>query len=129
MTVELDHTIVPARNRDASAQRLAQLLDVPCGPAPLGPFYAVYVNEGLTLDFIETDEEFPVYHFCFRVDDADFERILGRIREAGIGFRSTVQGPMNGQVNTEYGGKMVYWNEPEGHQWEILTASYARQPT
>lgn len=128
MSIELDHAIVPARNRDASAQRLAQLLGVPCGPAPLGPFYAVYVNDGLTLDFIGSDEDFPVYHFCFRVDEARFDQILGRIRAAGIAFRSDVRGPMDGRINTEYGGRMIYWNEPEGHQWEILTASYARQP-
>jgi hypothetical protein len=24
-------------------------------------------------------------------------------------------------------GSIVCWNEPDGHQWEMLTASYARQ--
>lgn len=52
MTIELDHVIVSARNRDASARQLAQLLGVPCGPAREGPFFAVHVNDGLTLDFI-----------------------------------------------------------------------------
>lgn len=127
MSIELDHAIVPAHDRDASAQRLAQLLGVPCGPAALGPFYAVYVNEGLTLDFIQTEDAVEVYHFCFRVDEQRFDQILERIRAAGIAFRSNVRGPMDGQVNSEYGGRMVYWNEPEGHQWEILTKSYARQ--
>ncbi|TAK85205.1 MAG: VOC family protein [Aquabacterium sp.] len=127
MTIELDHVIVSARNRDASARQLAQLLGVPCGPAREGPFFAVYVNDGLTLDFIQTDAPFPIEHFCFRVSDAGFDAILGRIREAGIAFRSSVRGPVDGKVNTGYGGKMIYWNEPEGHQWEILTVSYARQ--
>ena len=126
MTVHLDHLIISARNRDASARLLAHLLDVPCGPAREGPFFAVYLNDGLTLDFIETDEAFPVEHFCFRVDDGEFDRILERIRNAGIRYRSSVRGPQDGQVNTAYGGKMIYWNEPEGHQWEVLTASYAR---
>ena len=30
-------------------------------------------------------------------------------------------------VSTGYGGRMVYWNEPESHQWEMLTVSYARR--
>ncbi|MGE8321218.1 MAG: VOC family protein [Comamonas sp.] len=128
MSIELDHVIVSARHRDTSARQLAQLLGVPCGPTREGPFFAVYVNAGLTLDFIETDESFPVEHFCFRVSEADFDAILARLRAAGIAFRSTVRGPMDGQVNTGYGGRMVYWNEPEGHQWEMLTVSYARQP-
>lgn len=128
MAIELDHIIISARNRDASARQLAHLLGVPCGPAAAGPFFAVYVNDGLTLDFIETDEAFPVEHFCFRVGDDEFDAILGRIQAAGIAYRSAVHGPVDGKVNTGFGGRMVYWNAPEGHQWEILTASYARQP-
>lgn len=129
MTVELDHAIVAARRRDESAQLLARLLGVPCGPAAAGPFYAVYINDGLTLDFIATDAEFPVEHFCFRVSEQEFDSILNRIKAAGIAFRSSVRGPIDGLINTTYGGKMIYWNEPEGHQWEILTHSYARRPT
>ena len=126
--VELDHTIVPSHNKLAAARQLAELLDVPWAErAALGPFTPVFVNEGLTLDFIDTDEDFPIYHFCFRVDQAGFDAILGRIKAAGIAFRSNVRGPVDMQVNTELGGSLVYWNEPDGHQWEILTQSYARQ--
>jgi catechol 2,3-dioxygenase-like lactoylglutathione lyase family enzyme len=128
MTVHLDHTIVPSHTRDASAQRLAQLLGVPCGPARLGPFFAVYLNDGLTLDFIQTDEPFPIYHFAFRVGDDEFAAILGRIQAAGIPYRSDVAGEFNNRINHDYGGSLVYWNEPDGHQWEMLTVSYAREP-
>ncbi|MDB5776756.1 MAG: bleomycin resistance protein [Herbaspirillum sp.] len=129
MPVELDHTIVPSHHKVVSAKLLAELLDVPWAEAGLGPFSPVYVNEGLTLDFIETAESFPIYHFCFRVSQKEFDAILGRIQAAGIQYRSSVHGPMDMQINTEYGGSMIYWNEPDGHQWEILTVSYARQPT
>lgn len=128
MSIELDHTIVPAHDRDASAQRLAQLLGVPCGRAAAGPFYAVYVNDGLTLDFIQTSEPFEAYHFAFRVDDATFDAILGRLREAEIPYRGNVHGPMDNRVASWDGGRMLYWNDPEDHQWEILTVSYARAP-
>jgi hypothetical protein len=128
MTIHLDHTIVPARNKVAAAKLLADLLAVPWAESGIGPFAPVYVNDGLTLDFIETDEHFPVYHFCFRVTQKEFDAILSRIKTAGIKYRSSVRGPMDMQINTEYGGSMVYWNEPEGHQWEMLTVSYARAP-
>jgi catechol 2,3-dioxygenase-like lactoylglutathione lyase family enzyme len=101
---------------------------VPWGDAPLGPFTAVYLNDGLTLDFVDTDEAFPVEHFCFRVAPADFDAILARLKAAGIAWRSKVAGPIDYQVDTQFGGKGVYWNEPDGHQWEMLTVSYARQP-
>ena len=128
MTIHLDHTIVPARDKVASARRLAELLGVPWAASGPGPFAPVYVNDGLTLDFIETDEAFPVYHFCFRVDPEEFDAILGRIQAAGIAYRSSVRGPVDRRINTDYGGRMFYWNDPEGHQWELLTVSYARQP-
>ena len=128
MTIHLDHAIVPARDKVASAQRLAELLGVPWSDHGPGPFAPVYVNDGLTLDFIETDDPFEVYHFCFRVDPEEFDAILGRIEAAGIPYRSSVRGPVDRTVNTDYGGRMFYWNDPEGHQWELLTVSYARQP-
>jgi hypothetical protein len=126
MTIHLDHTIVPSRTKAASARRLAELLGVEWAETTLGPFSAVYVNDGLTLDFIDTDEDFPVYHFCFRVDDAEFDAILGRIQAAKIPYRSTVRGPVDHEVDTQFGGRGIYWNEPDGHQWEMLTVSYAR---
>ena len=128
MRIELDHTIVPSHHKEASAKLLAELLDVPWAESGIGPFSPVYVNDGLTLDFVETAEPFPIYHFCFRVTPEVFGAILGRIKAAGIAYRSSVHGPVDMQVNTDYGGRLVYWNEPDGHYWEMLTVSYARQP-
>ena len=127
MTIQLDRTIVPSRNQTASAKLLAELLGVPWAATGIGPFSLVYVNQGLTLDFIQTDEDFPIYHFCFRVSQQEFDAIVGRITAAGITYRSTVRGPVDMQINTDFGGSIIYWNEPDGHQWEILTVSYARQ--
>jgi catechol 2,3-dioxygenase-like lactoylglutathione lyase family enzyme len=124
MTVQLDHCIVPSRSQVASAKLLAEILGVAWAEAGAGPFSPVYVNDGLTLDFQDTDEEFPVYHFCFRVDQKAFDAILGRLKAKGIEYRSTVRGPVDMKVDPQYGN--VYWNEPDGHQWEMLTVSYAR---
>ena len=85
MAVQLDHFIVSARDQSAAAKKLAELLDVPWGEDGPGPFSAVYLNDGLTLDFISTDEAFPVEHFCFRVSDAEFDAILRRIEAAAGG--------------------------------------------
>ena len=129
MTIDLDHTIVPSRSKVASAKLLAELLGVSWAPSGIGPFAPVYVNDGLTLDFIDTEEEFPIYHFCFRVTQQEFDAILGRIKAAGIRYRSTVRGPWDMKIDTQFGGSGIYWNEPDGHQWEMLTVSYARPPS
>ena len=127
MAVELDHFIVPCRDQVASAKLLAELLGVPWAKSGIGPFSPVYVNDGLTLDFIDDPGPFPIEHFCFRVSDAEFDAILARLVAAAIEYRSAVRGPVDMTVSTAYGGRMVYWNDPEGHQWEMLTVSYARR--
>lgn len=129
MTLQLDHFIVSARDPVAAAQRLGELLDVPwAAAAELGPFSPVYLNDGLTLDFVADPGPFPIAHYCFRVSDARFDAILARLQAAKIAYRSEVHKPVDMKVSTAFGGRGVYWNEPEGHQWEMLTASYARAP-
>ncbi|HKU87945.1 MAG TPA: VOC family protein [Casimicrobiaceae bacterium] len=127
MTIELDHFIVSAKDARAAARRLGELLGVAWAERGIGPFSPVYVNDGLTLDFIDDPGPFPVEHFCFRVSDAEFDAILARLAAARIEYRSSVRGPVDMAVSTGYGGRMVYWNDPEGHQWEMLTVSYARR--
>jgi catechol 2,3-dioxygenase-like lactoylglutathione lyase family enzyme len=129
MSIELDHLMVPCRNRVESAKLFAELFAVPWGQAFAGPFSAVYLNERLTLDFDETHEPFAIQHYCFRVDSSNFDAILSRLKVAGIPYRSTPHGPVDLLINTAFGGRMIYWNEPDGHIWEILTVSYARQST
>ena len=81
MPIELDHVIVSARNQRTSARRLAELLGVPWAETGVGPFSPVYVNDGLTLDFIDDDGPFPIQHFCFRVDEETFDAILQRLED------------------------------------------------
>jgi hypothetical protein len=127
MAIHLDHLLVPSRNKVASAKFLAELLGVPWSETGVGPFCPVFVNDGLTLDFDEWSEPIPLIHYCFRVTPGEFDAILARIKAAGIPYRGNVHGAVDMQVNTQHGGSIVYWNEPDGHQWEMLTVSYARQ--
>ena len=126
MSIELDHLMIPSRNKIASAKLLAELLGVRWSETGVGPFAPVYLNDGLTLDFDEWIEPLPMIHYCFRVNQDAFDAILARIKAAGIAYRSAVHGPVDYRVDTEHGGSIVYWNEPDGHQWEMLTVSYAR---
>lgn len=128
MAIQLDHIIVPSKDRVAAAQQLGTLLGVPwAAQGSVGPFSPVYVSEELTLDFDQWNDPVPEQHYCFRVDQAEFEVILARIKEAGIAYRSLPHGPDDYMVNHAFGGNLVYWNEPDGHVWEILTVSYERQ--
>ena len=124
MAIQLDHLIVPSRDPVAAARSLAALLDVPWQTSQ-GPFTPVYVNDALTLDFADR-KEFEHHHYCFRVSDVEFDAILGRIRAARLPYRSSPLGETDMQINHRLGGKNLYWQDADGHLWEILTRSYAR---
>jgi len=124
MTIQLDHVIVPSRNRLAGAKLLAELLDVRWAESQ-GSFTPVYVNDALTLDFAER-ETFEGHHFCFRVTDTAFDAILGRIQARRIPYRGHPRGENDLKINARLGGKNLYWDDADGHLWEILTVSYAR---
>jgi len=123
MAIAMDHLIVPAADPIASAARLAGLLGVPWERG--GHFTPVHVNDGLTLDFAKRDT-FESHHYCFRVDEGQFDAIFDRVRAAGIPHRSQPNGPDDLKINTRMGGRNIYWNDADGHVWEILTVSYAR---
>src|SRR4029453_3239607 len=128
VSLQLDHMIVPSRDRRAAAELLARILNVKWSETGIGPFCPVYVSDELTLDFDQAEGEFPVLHYCFRTSDAEFEALLARLQALGIKYRSSPHGAFDMKVNTEHGGRIVYWTEPDGHIWEALTVSYARQP-
>jgi hypothetical protein len=127
MTIHLDHLMVPCRDKVASAKLLAEILGVPWSETSVGPFSAVYVSDELTIDFDEWPDPVPKIHYCFRVNENEFDPILQRIKATGIPYRSNVHGPIDYAIDTQHGGRIVYWNQPDGHQWEMLTVSYARQ--
>lgn len=128
MPVHLDHLLIPSKNKEGAAKQLAQILGVTYGPAKIGPFMAVHVNDGLTIDFDEWTEEFPKGHYCFRVSKPEFQEILGRLVTLGVAYRSLPHGAVDHQVNMSLGSPIVYWSEPDGHVWELLVESYARAP-
>ncbi|QAZ39912.1 VOC family protein [Methylibium sp. Pch-M] len=126
MAVQLDHLLIPCKDREAAAKQLARILGVTYGPASIGPFTAVHVNEGLTIDFDQWTEETPQGHYCFRVSASEFQEILGRLVALGVPYRSLPHGASDQKVNLSLGSPIVYWSEPDGHVWELLVQSYAR---
>lgn len=128
MSIQLDHMIIPAHDRKAAAKLLAGILDVPWAESGIGPFCPVYINDGLTFDFDQAEGPFPIQHYCFRVSETEFDEIVERLKAHEVAYRSTPHGPMDMCINTEHRGRIVYWSEPDGHVWEALTVSYARQP-
>ncbi len=115
MTITLNHTIVPARDKE----RAARFFGLPFAAAA-GHFAPVRVNDALTLDFADA-EDFDSHHYAFHVDDAEFDAILARIRAAGIAYGSEPWNLENGKLNAWNGGRGVYFRDLDGHILELLT--------
>ena len=123
MPVQLNHTIVQARDRQRSAEFLSGILGLPA-PTPFGPFLVVQVANGVSLDFAEQPEPIQPQHYAFLVGDAEFDAILGRIKDRGLPFWADPARRRPGEINTNDGGKGVYWEDPDGHFLEIITRPY-----
>jgi catechol 2,3-dioxygenase-like lactoylglutathione lyase family enzyme len=120
MTVELNHTIVAARDKLAAATFLTDLLGLPA-PTPFGPFLVVTLGNGVSLDFIDTSDDIHPQHYAFLVSEPDFDAIFGRIRALDLPYWADPFHKEPGEINTRDGGRGVYFNDPNGHILELLT--------
>lgn len=120
MTIVLNHTIVPAHDKVISARFFARIFGL-AYDGPHGHFAPVQVNDGLTLDFDER-AGFEPHHYAFMVSDAEFDAIFGRVRAEGIDYGSGPRSRADGAINHRRGGRGVYFEDPNGHVLEILTA-------
>ena len=118
MAITLNHTIVPARDKAATAKFFAEI----CGlkRARSGYFAPVRVNKSLTLLF-DTDAKFESHHLAFHVSNREFDAILRRIKKAKIVFGSAPWSLDDGKLNDWGGGRGVYFQDPNGHVLELMT--------
>ena len=123
MSIALNHTIVHARDPLASATFLAEILGRGA-PVPFGPFQGVELDNGVTLDFIGTDQPFIIEHYAFLVSEEEFDQIFARIRERELPYWADPAHRQPGSINPHDGGRGVYWNDPNGHYLEIITRPY-----
>jgi len=119
MAITLNHTIVPAKDKEASARFFARIFGLQYAGS-MGHFAPVRVNETLTLDFDDADR-FDIHHYAFHVSDAEFDAIFKRVQEAGIAYGSDPWSLENRQLNSRNGGRGVYFRDPNGHILELMT--------
>jgi len=119
MSITLNHTIVPARDKVASAEFFARIFGLTY-EGTMGHFAPVKVNDTLTLDFDNSDE-FQSHHYAFHVSDEEFDGIFDRIKAEVLRYGSGPFESENMQINNRRGGRGVYFKDPDGHMLELLT--------
>ena len=123
MTVKLNHTIVHARDKLASADFYAQVFGL-SPPVAFGPFLDVQTGNDVTLAFLKTDEEIQVQHYAFLVSEAEFDQIFGRVQARGLDYWADPGRKEKGRINRHDGGRGVYFQDPAGNLLEIITRPY-----
>jgi catechol 2,3-dioxygenase-like lactoylglutathione lyase family enzyme len=123
MTIELNHTIVPAHDKEKAARFYERMFRFEY----LGPnsvFVGVRIpSQSLTLDF-DQDDSFGPRHYAFKVSEAEFDLIFERIVKDGLPYGSGPFSPEDMQINHWNGGRGVYFRDPSGHLLELLTRDY-----
>ncbi|MBD0843582.1 VOC family protein [Streptomyces sp. TRM68416] len=127
MSVEFNHTVVLAHDREKSARFLAEILGLEVGE-PAEPFLPVRTTNGVTLDFATVDIEIPVQHYAFLVSEEEFDPILARLVAARVPIQADPHARFPGRINRNDGGRGVYFKDPAGHGMEVLTRPYGSDP-
>jgi catechol 2,3-dioxygenase-like lactoylglutathione lyase family enzyme len=121
--MHLNHTIVHARDKQASADFFAELL----GLAParrVGPFAMLQIDADLSLDFIDAQGHIQPQHYAFLVTEAEFDAIFGRIQARRLRYWADPNRREADRINTWDDGRGVYFDDPDGHLLELITRPY-----
>jgi catechol 2,3-dioxygenase-like lactoylglutathione lyase family enzyme len=124
MSIDLNHTIVAARDKKESADFLATILGLSVSPQ-FGPFIPVETGNGVTLDFMDAGSgDVHSQHYAFLVTESEFDAIFERIQQARLTWWADPHHQHAGEINHNDGGRGLYFEDPSGHNLEIITRPY-----
>ena len=123
MSVQLNHTIVWCRDKQKSAELLAEILGLP-PPTRFGPFLVVELSNGVSLDFDETTDQIAPQHYAFLLSENEFDHAFDRIRERRLPYWADPGRHRAGEINHNDGGRGVYFEGADRHLLEIITRPY-----
>lgn len=123
MAIELNHTIIQAKDAQRSASFLSEILGLP-SPTPFGPFIVVKTSNAVSLDFRTTSSEIKSRHFAFLVSESEFDDIFNRIQQKQLKYWADPGQTKPQQINHNDSGRGCYFLDPDGHFLEIITRPY-----
>jgi catechol 2,3-dioxygenase-like lactoylglutathione lyase family enzyme len=123
VAAELNHTIVWCHDKAKSAYFLADLLSLPA-PRPFMHFLVVELGNGVSMDFMEKEGEIALQHYAFLVSDAEFDTVMARITASSLEYWADPARSRPGEINHQWGGRGVYFMDPNGHLLEAITRPY-----
>ena len=123
---ELNHTIVWCSDKHRSSQFLAEVLGLPA-PRTFFHFQVVELANGVSLDFYQKEGAVAQQHYAFLVSDDEFDASFDRVKAQGLDYWADPARTMPGEINTHFGGRGVYFPDPDGHLLELITRPYGAE--
>jgi len=123
MTVQLNHTIVWCRDKQQSTEFLGGILGLP-GPVAFGQMLVLQFDNGVSLDFFESDGAIAMQHYAFLISEGEFDQVFSRVRDRGLRYWADPGKQREGETYLHNGGRGLYFDDPDGHLLEVMTRPY-----
>jgi catechol 2,3-dioxygenase-like lactoylglutathione lyase family enzyme len=120
---QLNHTIVWCSDKQRSADFLTGILGCPPARAFLH-FLVVDLENGVSLDYYQKDGSVAPQHYAFLVADDEFDAAFARIEQGSIEYWADPARSQPGRINHHFGGRGVYFADPDNHLMELITKPY-----
>ena len=120
---ELNHTIVWCSDKQRSAEFLTDILGLPAA-RPFFHFLVVELKNGVSLDYYQKEGPVSAQHYAFLVSDEEFDTGFARIQEQGLAYWADPARSKPGEINHHFGGRGVYFADPDEHLMELITRPY-----
>lgn len=126
MAVEFNHTIIWCRDKLASSAFLTDMFALD-PPEPFLHFMVVRLANHVSVDFMEKDGAVAPQHYAFLVSEAEFDGVMDRLAARGIDYWADPARTRPGEINRHFGGRGVYFADPDGHLLEAITTPYGSE--
>ncbi|MGH6706457.1 MAG: VOC family protein [Sphingomicrobium sp.] len=123
---ELNHTIVWCSDKHRSADFLTAILGLPQARA-FFHFLVVDLKNGVSLDYYQKEGPVAQQHYAFLVSDEEFDAGFNWIKSEGLTFWADPARTMPGEINHHFGGRGVYFFDPDEHLLELITKPYGEE--
>ena len=123
---ELNHTIVWCSDKHKSADFLTEMLGLPPARTFLH-FLVVDLENSVSLDYYQKDGKVSPQHYAFLVSDDEFDSALERIQLRSLPYWADPARTKPGETNRHFGGRGVYFADPDDHLLELITTPYGSE--
>ena len=127
MSVELNHTIIWCSDKVRSSAFMTNILGLP-EARPFLHFLVVELANKVSVDFYQKEGSIAPQHYAFLLSDSEFDAAFQRIQDQGVAYWADPARTRPDEINTHYSGRGLYFEDPDGHLLEIITAPYGEGP-